>query len=120
MMLPFVDVLPDLLSWLSVVWPLGPVAVGVWTTPRTYVAGEVHSAATLNTDHRDNLNAIQAGTVALSQVKIDGAASDPAVSPSGDAVIYHNSATNSIRASKNGGPFVRLDGSVAMAIIFGG
>ena len=26
-----------------------------WTTPRTYTTGEVITAATLNTDHRDNL-----------------------------------------------------------------
>lgn len=33
-----------------------------WTTPRTYVAGEVVTAAILNTDHRDNLNALAAIT----------------------------------------------------------
>lgn len=27
-----------------------------WTTPRTYTTGEIVTAATLNTDHRDNLN----------------------------------------------------------------
>ena len=29
-----------------------------WTSPRTYVAGEVITASILNTDHRDNLKAI--------------------------------------------------------------
>lgn len=30
----------------------------MWTVPRTYVAGEIVTAAILNTDHRDNLNAL--------------------------------------------------------------
>lgn len=36
-----------------------------WTAPRTYVAGEVHTAATLNTDHRDNLIELRGGGVAI-------------------------------------------------------
>lgn len=32
-----------------------------WTTPRTYVDGEIVGAATLNTDHRDNLNHLRTG-----------------------------------------------------------
>ena len=31
-----------------------------WTSPRTYVTGEVITASILNTDHRDNLLAIDA------------------------------------------------------------
>jgi hypothetical protein len=38
----------------------------MWTTPRTYVAGEVLTAAILNVDHRDNLVALRA--------QVDGAA----------------------------------------------
>lgn len=37
-----------------------------WNAPRTYIAGEVHSAATLNTDHRDNLIALRGGGIAVS------------------------------------------------------
>ena len=36
-----------------------------WTTPRTYVAGEIVTAAMLNTDHRDNLSALRAGGIAV-------------------------------------------------------
>lgn len=43
-----------------------------WTSPRTYIAGEVHSAATLNTDHRDNLIALRGGGIAIpSQSALD-------------------------------------------------
>ena len=43
-----------------------------WTTPRTYVGGELLTATILNTDIRDNLNAlkdrIQSGTVSITPV----------------------------------------------------
>lgn len=36
-----------------------------WTAPRTYIAGEVHAASTLNTDHRDNILALRGGGLAI-------------------------------------------------------
>lgn len=37
-----------------------------WTSPKTYVAGTVHTAADLNTYERDNFIAVRAGGVAMS------------------------------------------------------
>jgi hypothetical protein len=49
---------------LEALW-LVPIAFGIWTTPRSYVAGEVLTAAILNTDHRDNITVLRAGGIAL-------------------------------------------------------
>lgn len=62
----------------------------------------------------DNTIALQEGSVPLTQVMLDGAASDPAVSPSGDAVMYHNTTDDEIRVSKNGGAFEALGSAMPL------
>lgn len=59
----------------------------------------------------DNAVAIQEGNVALVKVALDGAAADPAVSASGDALIYYNITDDEVRASRNGAAFEQLSGS---------
>lgn len=73
-----------------------PVSVGLSTKADHY--------------HRvfDNTVALQQGSVALTQVTLDGAASDPAVSPAADAVVYYNTTDDEPKISKNGGPYESL------------
>jgi hypothetical protein len=54
------------------------------------------------------LNAIEAGSKVLTKVTIDGASSDPAVSPSGDAVVYYNVTDDELRVSQNGSAYERV------------
>jgi hypothetical protein len=53
--LPCLEALEALIPVLAWVAALGVGAVGVWTAPRTWVAGEVVTAALMNTHVRDNL-----------------------------------------------------------------
>ncbi len=55
MMLPL-----DLGSWQGVLSALGLVAVGVWTTPRTWVTSELVTSSLGNTHWRDNFAALRA------------------------------------------------------------
>ena len=95
---------------MAVFSAIDPVSVGLATKADHY--------------HRvfDNTLALQEGSVALTQVMLDGAAADPSASPAGDAVLYYNSTLNQLRLSKDGAAFLRVDGvpSIAAAIIFGG
>lgn len=79
-----------------------------WTAPVPATAGQIMTAAFLNAQLYGNFVAVQAGTIALTQVTLDGAASDPAVSPAGDAVIAYNTTLGLLRRSVNGGAFEDL------------
>lgn len=89
--------------------PTNPVSVGLATKADHY--------------HRvfDNTLALQAGSVALTQVTLDGAAADPAVAAAGDAVVAYNTTLDQVRVSRNAGAYRRIDtNAIAMALIFGG
>lgn len=79
-----------------------------WTSPRTWVAAELVTAALLNTHLRDNLNAIQGGLISLVKVPFAGATSDPALSVATQAMLYYNSSTNRMKISKNTGAYVEF------------
>ena len=79
-----------------------------WTTPRTWTAGELVTAAYMNANVRDNPSALQAGDIALTKVQLDGAASDPGVSASGDATLAYNTTRNALRVSKNAAAYFDL------------
>ena len=76
-----------------------------WTQPRTWVAGELVTAAIMNTHVRDELLAIEEGTVALDAVTLDGQTTAPAVAPSGDGRIYLDTATDLVMVSVDGGAY---------------
>lgn len=80
-----------------------------WTSPRTYTAGELITKAILDTHVRDNLNALLGGLLGVGYTLLDllGAAA-PAVSAAGHAVIIHNTTTNVIEASVDGGAYAQL------------
>ena len=77
---------------------------------RTWVAGEVVTAAQLNTNIRDEHAALVAGTVALAAVTLDGPASAPAVAPSGAARLYFDAVTGLVKVSVDGGAYRPLGG----------
>ena len=84
-----------------------------WTQPRTWVAGELVTAAIMNTHVRDELLAIAEGTVALDAVTLDGKTMAPAVAPSGDGRIYFDATVDLFKASVDGGAYRPLSaGSV--------
>ena len=72
---------------------------------RTWVAGEVVTAAQLNTEIRDAHAALVAGTVALAAVTLDGSTTEPAVAPSGAARLYFDPATGLVKVSVDGGAY---------------
>ena len=73
-----------------------------WTQPRTWVAGELVTAALLNTHVRDQLLAIAGGTAAVDSLTLDGQTTAPAVAPSGDARIYLDTTTDLVKVSVDG------------------
>ena len=81
-----------------------------WTQPRTWVAGELVTAAIMNTHVRDELLAIEEGTVALDHVTLDGKTTAPAVAPSGDARMYFDATVDLFKASVDGGAYRPLGG----------
>jgi len=67
-----------------------------WTSPKTYVAGSIHTAAELNIYERDNFITIRAGGLAIvSQTALD--------------FIYASSSTQLARLSAIAGKFPRLN-----------
>ena len=48
-----------------------PFALGAWTAPRTWVAGELVTAAQFNTHIRDNENELRAGGLAIASQATD-------------------------------------------------
>lgn len=56
----------------------------------------------------DNTLAIQEGSVALTQVTLDGLGAAPAVSPAGDAVVYYDTNENQLMVSQNAGAYAVL------------
>ena len=76
-----------------------------WTQPRTWVAGELVTAAVLNTHVRDQLLALAGGTVALDAVTLDGQTTAPAVAPTGEARIYFDPSADLLKASIDGGAY---------------
>ena len=76
-----------------------------WTQPRTWVAGELVTAAIMNTHVRDQLLAIAGGTATLDHVTLDGKTTAPAVAPSGDARIYFDAGADLLKASVEGGAY---------------
>ncbi len=73
--------------------------------PRTWVTGAVVTAAQLNTEIRDEHEALVAGTVALAAVTLDGKTTAPAVAPSGEARIYLDTTTDLVKVSVDGGAY---------------
>ena len=73
--------------------------------PRTWVAGEVVTAAQLNTEIRDEHEALVEGTVALDAVTLDGKTTAPAVAPSGEARIYFDAGADLVKVSVDGGAY---------------
>lgn len=69
-----------------------------WTTPRTWVAGEVVTAALMNTHLRDNLDALRTGGIALA-------------SQAAQDFIYASSATQLARLAAAAGKSPRYSGS---------
>jgi hypothetical protein len=87
--------------------------------------GTLITSTIWNADLKDNLNALQGGTVALEKITINGVASAPSLSPAGDSVIYYNTAEDEIMLSKNGatysslGPFPLNDARLVGGTKFG-
>lgn len=69
-----------------------------WTTPRTWVAGEVVTASLMNTHVRDNLDALRAGGIAVA-------------SQAAQDFIYASSATQFARVAAVSGRIPRYSGS---------
>ena len=81
-----------------------------WTQPRTWVAGELVTAAIMNTHVRDQLLAIAEGTATLDHVTLDGKTTAPAVAPSGEARMYFDAGADLLKASVDGGAYRPLGG----------
>lgn len=77
-----------------------------WTTPRTWVAGELVTAALFNSHIRDNENAIKDGLSGTGFTLVDllGAAA-PAVSAAGHLKLIYNTTTGALEASINAAAF---------------
>tara|TARA_R110000824_G_scaffold3602_1_gene17057 strand:- start:481 stop:1323 length:843 start_codon:yes stop_codon:yes gene_type:complete len=78
-----------------------------WTTPRTWVSGELVTAALFNTHLRDNLNALDGGRLAI------------ASQAAGD-VVYASSSTAIARLAKDAGKYLKSGASAVSWATLGG
>jgi hypothetical protein len=88
-----------------------------WTAPRTWVSGELVTAALFNTHIKDNQTFLKDnqdnlidGTAVIPMTTLDGTAtaSAPAVAPAGDSRTYFDSDLDTFLVSRDGGAYRRF------------
>ena len=87
-----------------------------WTTPLTWTAGELVTAAIMNAHVRDNENAILGGLVGVGFTELDllGTGSAPAASAAGHATMYYDTVQQALLGSLNGGPYTPVGSPIYM------
>lgn len=89
-----------------------------WTSPKTYIAGSVHTASDLNTYERDNFIAVRAGGIAISGQAANGI---PYATSTTQFGILAAGANGAVLTCKGSGAAPEWGPSpIAMAIVFGG
>jgi hypothetical protein len=86
-----------------------------WNDIVPAVPGQVIAAAYFNEQGPEQISGIKTGESALDKVTLAGGATNPAVSGSGEAVMFYNTALGELVSSLNGGAYERLGAKPAYA-----